>query len=84
MTGILFLSLRTGMCDGLAFWVLGMSLLCLLLVLCGFNTHFVGNGMQDGLEMCLVWFEMVRKCLHPLVVVYNWWLVLFLIFVKCC
>ena len=55
ITGTHFLVLGTGMCNGLAFWIVAVSLLCLLWVMCGCNSHFVGIGMWDGLEMCLTW-----------------------------
>ena len=35
--------------DGLAFWMVGVSLLCLLWVMCGCNSCVFGMGMCDGL-----------------------------------
>ena len=55
ITGMHFLSLGTGMDDGLAFWMVGVSLLCLLWVTCGCNSHVFSIGMHDGLAMGLIW-----------------------------
>ena len=49
-TGMHLLSLRTGMHDGFAFRTVGVSLLCLLLVMCGCNSCVFSIGMCDGLE----------------------------------
>ena len=55
ITGMHFLSSGTGMHDGLALWIVGVPLFCLLWVIHVFNSSVFSMGMHDGLEMGLMW-----------------------------